>query len=422
MTIFKNLAYLRPMLYTFKAYTAICLIAPSMPLHFKRWTHSVCRSSNQILAENELRNAYYIATQRMHHSNYLYKKKNKKKSRENYNVNKYKLLTKRMAIQSCICISYTLYLQIGMKSFCELIWFVFNWYIHINEICIFKYCLILLVNCRYRRSPEFKFPIPFEDTLKAVKWFFRHASEYGIDASRIGIGGDSAGGALTALVSQHLHDDKTLPDNKLQVLIYPAVQKVNSWGPSYQKYERDFGYEGMLPRKQLARFLTYQLFGKVDEEFEKKYLENNHTSPEFKKSGKYQMITNVDVIPKKLRDPKYFSGPSNTDHGDVQTWNRIKDMVMDPRMSAMARTDFSGLPEAYVITCGFDSLRDDGILYGNVMKEAGVEVRWVHYEQAFHGIFWLGPSFNFELAERMRREAFDFIKEKLWNVHTQKYK
>lgn len=246
-----------------------------------------------------------------------------------------------------------------------------------------------------------------------MKWFFRHAKEYGVDVSRIGIGGDSAGGALTALTSQHLHDDKTLPDNKLQVLIYPSVQKINSWGPSYQKYEYNFGDGGMLSRKKTARFLTYHMFGKVDEEFEKKYLENNHTSSEFKKSQKYQAITDVSVIPEELRNPVYFSGPSNKDHGDPEMWARIKDTVLDPRMSAMSRTDFSGLPEAFVATCGFDSLRDDGILYSNVLREAGVKVKWVHYEEAFHGIFWIGPTFNFDLGVRMRKEAIEFIKQKL---------
>jgi acetyl esterase/lipase len=70
----------------------------------------------------------------------------------------------------------------------------------------------------YRLAPEHPFPTPFEDCLAAVRWAHREASRFGGDAARLAIGGDSAGGNLSAAVSAALAGDPARP--KAALLIY----------------------------------------------------------------------------------------------------------------------------------------------------------------------------------------------------------
>jgi acetyl esterase len=57
----------------------------------------------------------------------------------------------------------------------------------------------------------------------------------------------------------------------------------------------------------------------------------------------------------------------------------------DPRVSPIKRTDLSGLPKALIITGELDPLRDEGELYGERLREAGVEVTVSRYAGAGHG-------------------------------------
>ncbi len=77
---------------------------------------------------------------------------------------------------------------------------------------------------QYRLAPKNPHPTPVEDCYAALRWAFENAEELGIDRTKIGVGGDSAGGALAAAVCQMARDRNTdLPC--LQMLIYPVTDR-----------------------------------------------------------------------------------------------------------------------------------------------------------------------------------------------------
>lgn len=80
-------------------------------------------------------------------------------------------------------------------------------------------CTVLSVD--YRLAPEHKFPTAVNDAFDALVWLHAHAAEFGIDAGRLAVGGDSAGGTL-ATVCAVLARDAGIALS-LQLLIYPGT-------------------------------------------------------------------------------------------------------------------------------------------------------------------------------------------------------
>ena len=83
-------------------------------------------------------------------------------------------------------------------------------------------CAVVAVD--YRMAPEHRFPIAVDDCIAATRWVHEHAPELGVDASRLAVGGDSAGGNLAAVVALALRDAGDLPV-RFQLLIYPATDQ-----------------------------------------------------------------------------------------------------------------------------------------------------------------------------------------------------
>jgi len=81
-------------------------------------------------------------------------------------------------------------------------------------------CTVVAVD--YRLAPEHKFPAALDDAWAAARWVAAHAGELGIDAGRLAVGGDSAGGNLATVVGLFAGESGEV-SIKYQVLFYPVV-------------------------------------------------------------------------------------------------------------------------------------------------------------------------------------------------------
>lgn len=81
---------------------------------------------------------------------------------------------------------------------------------------------MIVISVDYRLAPEHKFPAAIDDAIAATRWISDEAMELNIDATRITVGGDSAGGNLAAVVAIDARDHDG-PKLNGQLLIYPAT-------------------------------------------------------------------------------------------------------------------------------------------------------------------------------------------------------
>jgi len=117
-------------------------------------------------------------------------------------------------------------------------------------------CIVVSVD--YRLAPEHKFPAAIEDALTATEWASANAKSLHGDASRLAVGGDSAGGNLAAVVSQ-LAKEQGSPPIRFQMLLYPSVD-LETDHPSRTTYGE--GY--FLTRNDMLWFAQQYLDGSED--------------------------------------------------------------------------------------------------------------------------------------------------------------
>jgi acetyl esterase/lipase len=111
---------------------------------------------------------------------------------------------------------------------------------------------IVGVSVNYRLAPETPYPGPLEDCYAGLKWTFQHADALGIDASRIGIGGISAGGGLAAALALLTRDRGEL-SLAFQLLNCPMLddRQVTASSqldglPVWSKVSNEFGWRSYL--------------------------------------------------------------------------------------------------------------------------------------------------------------------------------
>jgi acetyl esterase len=92
-------------------------------------------------------------------------------------------------------------------------------------------CAVLSVD--YRMAPETLFPGAVLDAYAATRWASDHAELLNIDAQKIAVGGDSAGGNLAAVLAQMAQDSKEF-SVAFQLLIYPMTDQSKPY-PSYER-------------------------------------------------------------------------------------------------------------------------------------------------------------------------------------------
>jgi acetyl esterase len=111
---------------------------------------------------------------------------------------------------------------------------------------------IVVVSVDYRLAPENRFPAALDDALASVEWVRANARELEVDPTRLAVGGDSAGGNLAALVSQHLAGEPTL---RFQLLVYPLLDA------RYQEPSIEENAEGYFLTKEMLVWFRDQYIG-----------------------------------------------------------------------------------------------------------------------------------------------------------------
>ena len=200
-------------------------------------------------------------------------------------------------------------------------------------------CKVISVD--YAKAPEHPFPEAVNEVYAVVKCVVEHAQEYGIDPSRMAVGGHSAGGNLAAVTAMQSmkKGDFTF---RCQVLDYPVLDLATS--PCDKPSPK-----GSVP----PRMATV---------FDRSYM--------------------ADLA--DARNP--YVSPVYAERGDLE-----------------------GLPPAIVIVAGKDSLRDEGVRYANMLREAGVEAELREFPDEPHG-FTMKPGLGAQQAIGL---MIDFMKAHL---------
>jgi acetyl esterase/lipase len=98
---------------------------------------------------------------------------------------------------------------------------------------------VAVMSVDYRLSPEYKFPVAFDETVAMVRLMARDGGDQGINSKRLAVGGDSAGANLALAAALALRDagETAL---RFQLLIY-GVYSTSVESPSWQRFGRGAG-------------------------------------------------------------------------------------------------------------------------------------------------------------------------------------
>ncbi|XP_017306347.1 arylacetamide deacetylase-like 4 [Ictalurus punctatus] len=275
-----------------------------------------------------------------------------------------------------------------------------------DEVCrhIAKESDTVVVSVGYRLAPEHRFPAALDDCELATHHFLSVAAEFNVDPLRVALGGDSAGGNLAAALSQRL---ATSPDGHLPspcglVLIYPALQMADFNLPSYQQNHA----VPLLFRARMVFYFLQYLNG--DMSVCQDVLEGRHVPAELKLH--YSKWLDPSNLP-----PEFQDGARKqvvTTH-DGEVYHIVKGGLETGISPLLAEDEVLRLtPPTFILTCQYDVLRDDGILFRKRLQDLGVKVTWYNVPDGFHGIMncfskgWL----SFPAAVKAMEHIVSYIK------------
>ncbi|XP_060098332.1 arylacetamide deacetylase [Heteronotia binoei] len=265
----------------------------------------------------------------------------------------------------------------------------------------------VVVSVDYRLAPKYHFPTQFEDVYAVAKYFLQSSvlDQYKVDSSRVCIAGDSAGGNLAAAVAQQLlHDPEVKVKLKIQALIYPALQTIDLDLPSY----RDNENMPILPKSLMVRF--WSEYFTTDASLREAMETNQHVPAE--SSDIFKFVNWSIWLPEKFKKGYVYTSSS---HGSSKVGQKYPGLL-DPRAAPLLvdETKLRGLPLTYIITCQYDVLRDDGLMYVSRLREAEVPVVHEHVEGAVHGslTFLMGP-FNLPVGQKLANNYIEWLNENL---------
>ncbi|NXG78840.1 AAAD deacetylase, partial [Baryphthengus martii] len=265
----------------------------------------------------------------------------------------------------------------------------------------------VVVSVNYRLAPKHCFPAQFEDVYSVTKFFLQSKvlSQYGVDPDRVCVAGDSAGGNLAAAVAQQLLEDSEVKTKlKAQALIYPALQALDLNLPSYQDNEN----KPMLPRPLMVRFWSEYFTSDVS--LREAMASNSHVPVE--SSHLFQFVNWSTLLPEEMKKDHVYTSPTFGSSELVQKYPGF----LDPRAAPLLVSDaqLRRLPLTYILTCEHDVLRDDGVMYAERLRAAGVPVTHDHAKDAFHGamMFVLSPT-DLAVGHRLLNRYIEWLNENL---------
>ncbi|KAL1778034.1 arylacetamide deacetylase [Sigmodon hispidus] len=261
----------------------------------------------------------------------------------------------------------------------------------------------VVVSTDYGLCPKYHFPHQFEEVYNALRWFLQEdiLERYGVDPRRIGISGDSAGGNLAAAVTQQLIQDPDVKTKlKVQALVYPALQALDMNLPSHQEGL----YFPILSTSLLVRFWGEYLT--TDRTLEKAMLLNQHVPME--SSHLFKFVNWSSLLPERYKKGHAYKSPTP---GSSELAKKYPG-ILDVRAFPLLANDniLSCLPVTYIITCEYDVLRDDGLMYVTRLQNVGVHVTHHHFEDGFHGAF---TFHDFRIAYRMQNQYLSWLMKNL---------
>ncbi|XP_031231873.1 arylacetamide deacetylase [Mastomys coucha] len=257
----------------------------------------------------------------------------------------------------------------------------------------------VVVSTDYGLAPKHHFPRQFEDVYRSLRWFLQEdiLEKYGVDPRRVGVSGDSAGGNLAAAVTQQLIQDPDVKIKlKVQVLIYPALQALDLNSPSYQ--------EGLhfpiLTRSLMVRF--WREYFTTDQGLEKAMLLNQHVPMEF--SHLLQFVNWSSLLPARYKKNHVYKNPTPGSSELAQKYPGFIDVKACPLLAS--DNILHHLPLTYIITCQYDVLRDDGLMYVKRLQNVGAHVTHHHIEDGFHGAF---TSPGLKITNRLQSQYWSWL-------------